>query len=84
MVMKLPLLSIIWITFNTLEVERHKCATITFNLGQNEGQLEKDKKQESTGVSSATMMFHNKDMLVQSEMQTKHLSSDFRVENSLQ
>jgi len=81
MVMKLrtdllPMLTITWITSNTLVAAGHNCVPITFNLDQGGSvtqgaRLEEDKKQESTGASSAMRMFQNKDRLGQSELESK-------------
>jgi len=81
MVMKLrtdllPMLTLTWLSPNTLVAAGHNCVPITFNLDQGGSvtqgaRLEEDKKQESTGASSAMRMFQNKDRLGQSELESK-------------
>merc|ERR1719228_2809907 len=75
MVMKLrtdllPMLTLTWISSNTLVAAGHNCVPITFSVDQG-GRLEEDKKQETTGASSAMRMFQNKDRLGQSELESK-------------
>merc|ERR1712117_161358 len=81
MVMKLrtdllPLLTLTWLTGSKLLAAGHNCVPITFNIDQGGSvtqgaRLEEDKKQESTGASSAMRMFQNKDRLGQSELESK-------------
>merc|ERR1711872_910286 len=81
MVMKLrtdllPMLTLTWLTPNTLVAAGHNCVPITFNIDQGGSvtqgaRLEEDKKQESTGASSVMRMFQNKDRLGQSELESK-------------
>merc|ERR1712183_564698 len=81
MVMKLrtdllPMLTLTWISSNTLLAAGHNCVPITFTLDQGGtvtlgARLEEDKKRETTGTSSAMRMFQNKDRLGQSELESK-------------
>jgi len=80
MVMKLrtdllPMLTLTWISNRTLVAAGHNCVPVTFNLDTS-GQLtfgarlEEDRKQESSGASTAMRMFKNQDRIGTSELQT--------------
>jgi len=70
----LPLLTLTWLTDNTLVAGGHNCVPITFNIDGSGSlalgnKLETDKKTEGGGgASSAMKMFQNKDRLGQSEL----------------
>ena len=64
------------IVARTIVAAGHNCVPITFNLDTSGSltlgsRLEEDKKQESTGASSAMKLFQNKDKLGTSELETK-------------
>merc|ERR1719250_490241 len=88
MVMKLrtdllPMLTLTWLSPNTLVAAGHNCVPITFNLDQGGSvtqgaRLEEDKKQESTGASSAMRMFQSE---LESKLNTTHQNqiSELRI-----
>ena len=80
MVMKLrtdllPMLTLTWISNRTLVAAGHNCVPVTFNLDTSGSltfgaRLEEDRKQESSGASTAMRMFKNQDRIGTSELQT--------------
>jgi len=80
MVMKLrtdllPMLTLTWISDRTLVAAGHNCVPVTFNLDTSGSltfgaRLEEDRKQESSGASTAMRMFKNQDRIGTSELQT--------------
>jgi len=73
----LPLLTLTWLTDNTLVAAGHNCVPITFSVSGSGslslgGRLEEDKKQEGGGAAASAMkMFQRADRLGQSELESK-------------
>jgi len=73
----LPLLTLTWLTDNTLVAGGHNCVPITFSVSSAGtlsfgARLEEDKKQEGGGAAASAMkMFQRADRLGQSELESK-------------